>query len=333
MKGIKYLGLFLVALTLTPLEAANQAGLNIGFPTSVKGEQHSGFILGGVVSTLIMPKVVVDAGLDFMNLQFADGTQRYVGYSIAGRYTVYEWPDMASVDAFLGLEGNGFSGAGLTVGGMAKYKVSASTEARLRLSLNTNQDVLVSAQLVKEFKLPDFGGPKAADPVVPEVAPTVVAAVVPIVVPEVAPIVVPAVANPILSEPAYKDIAGHWAKPDIEWAAAHGIFSPADRFAPNATINRFSADSIVKKIATYLNVPNAANGISFSAAVTKKAFVTGVLRTIAVSRGNASPSDADIAQVAKTLKVSDVWLAPSDKPVSRAEAAVVVSRLLQALPK
>ena len=331
MKGIKYLGLFLVALTLTPLEAANQVGLNIGFPTSVKGEQHSGFILGGVVSTLIMPEVVVDAGLDFMNLQFAGGTKRYVGYSIAGRYTVWDFSDMASVDAFLGLEGNGLSGAGLVVGGMAKYTVFADTEARLRLSLNTNKDMLVSAQVVKEFNLPDLGGRKAADAVVKKVVP--VPEVAPIVVAAVAPIVVAAVANPILSEPAYKDIAGHWAKPDIEWAAAHGIFSPTDRFAPNATINRFSADSIVKKIATYLNVPNAANGISFSAAVTKKEFVTGVLRTIAVSRGNASPSDADIAQVAKTLKLSDAWLAPSDKPVSRAEAAVVVSRLLQALPK
>ena len=350
MKGIKYLGLFIAALALSPLEAANHVGVNVGFPLSVKGEQHSGFVVGGVMSTSIMPKLVLDAGLDFMNLQFSESTQTYVGYSVVGRYSVYTLSEVSSVDAFLGLAGNGFSGLGVVVGGGARYALMGGAEARARLSFNTNQDVLMSVQLVKEFKLPHFGGKPYAEPVASEVAPVIVAPVdtpipaepakmlavkeAPKIVSSEGALNVKSAAQPISIElVGYKDIAGHWAKPDIEWAAANGIFSPADKFVPNAPINKFSADAVVKKVASFLHAPDAAAGVSFGVAVTKKDFVTGILRTIAVSKGTASPSDLDIARLSKSLKVPESWLVTSDKPLSRAEAAVVVSRLLQALTK
>jgi len=342
MKRATGLGILCSVLAATSVQAAHQAGVNIGLPLSFKGEQRSGFIIGGLISTPMMNKVTLDTGVDFISAQFSQGTQSYIGYSAVGRYSVYCAAETLAVDALIGLEGNGYSGLGLAIGAVGRYSLSNGTDARVRLTYNTNQDMLFNVQLVKEIKMPDFGGgkksaPVAAVEVVPAnsapaassipAEPTQMLAVEETV--ESAP--VKPVAPKVETELSYKDIAGHWAKPDIEWAASNGIFAQADKFAPNVAVNRYAAESIVKKVAVYLGVPNAAISTAFGPSVTKKDFVAGMLRTVAVAKGTENPTDADLAKLAKKYKLAESLT--SDKQITRAEAAVVVSKLLQAVPK
>lgn len=50
---------------------------------------------------------------------------------------------------------------------------------------------------------------------------------------------------------AFKDIAKHWAKNDIEWLAERGILAKADNFRPNDTITRAESAALIKRAIDY----------------------------------------------------------------------------------
>lgn len=331
---------------LAPLYAL-QSGLGVNLPVSLKGEQHSGFGIGPIASYDLGPKFRVDGELYASNVQTISGTEWYIGLATLGRYTVWEPMEKTAVDAVFGIEGNGFSGVGFVVGGVGRYSFDKDAEVRGSLSINTNQDVLFKLHVVKDLKMPDlfgkFGQPAPVVAQVPAAVPPqpVVPIVEPIKPKEVAvepvadkkpetPVIKP---NVVLVPVTYKDIATHWAKQDIEWVASRGIFGQSDKFNPNGVLNKFAAESLFRRSAGFLGVPVKDNQLpEFNGVVTKKDITTAILKAIVMSRGTAV-SDATVTSLRATLGAPTNWLDDTDKAVTRAEAAVVVSKLLQAATK
>jgi hypothetical protein len=338
--NFKILKLSLSVLVATAVSiSASQGGIFIGKPLSVKGQNLGAVALGPVYTQAIAPEWDIEAKLSWFQVQLDTGTEGSMSYFLAGMYHLpYKLP--LPLDAILGIAGNGFSGMGVVVGASTGYQLNTNSVISASLTYNSNQDFDFALQFVrelKEFKFPDFSGTPPVKPVLTAPEPIVaVEPVSPSVIsssgsPAVVAVAAPAPVDEAVTSVAYSDIANHWARADIQWAADRGIFAPADKFSPSASLNRFAAESVLKHVGAFLGVQVKDGDLGqLGSIVTKKEFTNSLLKVIAKSR-----KTTDVDQLIKELKVPTSWIkdASSTKAISRAETAGVVSKLVQAATK
>lgn len=347
----KILAVFGCLLPLSiPIAAADNLGLNLGMPLSLKGEQHSGFFAAGEASVALSPVTWVDGNLSFINFQSVAGTTVVIGMGAVVRQEMLSLFERVTLDGVVGLEGNGMSGVGVVAGSNLRTQLDSGAEVRVGMTINTNGDLLAKIQVSRPvnllsgiFKSTDSvirpsSKPAEMVPLVAESTPVKLDAKAD-VAPEPKPVVVvqkPEVkASPVqaLTVVTYKDIAGHWAKADIEWIAGRGITGQSDKFNPNSALNKFAAESITRRSASFLGVTlNDVQVAGFGTVVTKKDLANMILKVVLIARG-ATINDQNIDALKTEFLVSKSWSEDSDKSVTRAEAAVIVSKLLQAASK
>lgn len=318
----------LVLLGVSSVAFGSRVGFDIGIPTAVKGYQHNGFVVGGLAAFNAMPGLRVEAGVGYLHFDDSGEMGNHIQTSVLGAYNVYRFDEKLSVEAILGVEGNGYSGHGIAVGAGVRYP-AGRTEIAWRFIYNTNEDMFFKFQLTNPVDFSNLFARRQAEKSVESASvETPVVAVVP--EPEVKEVPKATKQEVLIEDIQYKDIAGHWAKPQIEWLTRRGIFQPSDKFVPSAAMNRFSAESLVNKTSAYVGgSASFVKAQQIDMVVSKKELTTKVLSALLTASGVSDPSPEQVITYCKTLGLPEEWLTQSTKGITRAEAAVIVSKALQ----
>ncbi len=314
---------------------AGGAGVFVQKPLAVKGQNLSAISIGAAYTQSITSEFGALARMGWYQVQTDIATEGSLGYLAAATYRL-PFNVLVPIDLIVGFGGNGFSSGGAVVGASAAYQLNSSAILSTSMTYNTNEDLDFSVQFTRElseFKVPDIAAAtsrRVAQSKVSESTPTVAQSdSVPVQSPISSATVIQ---TPVVSEPqkavpvaAYTDIANHWAKREISWAASKGLFASGDRFMPTASLNRFAAEALLKRMGTVLGVTIREQELGqLGSIVTKREFVTAALKVVA--KGQRT----DVDTVARELKVPSGWTkdASAGKAVSRAEAATILFKLI-----
>lgn len=333
MSVFKHFGVTsLVLLGVSSMAFGSRVGFDIGMPTAIKGYRHNGFVVGGLASFDVMPDLRVEAGVGYLHFDDSGKMGNYFQTSVLGAYNVYRFHEKLSVEGILGVEGNGFSRHGVAFGAGVRYP-AGRTEIAGRFIYNTNEDMFFKFQLTNPVDFSNLFGKRQAEKSV-ETVPVEAPVVAVVAEPEVKVVPQAPKQEVLIEDIQFKDIAGHWAKPQIEWLTRRGIFQPSDKFVPGAAMNRFSAESLVNKISAYVGGSTSfVKAQQIDMVVSKKELTTKVLSALLTASGVSNPSPEQVITYGKTLGLPEEWLTQSTKGINRAEAAVIVSKVLQAYQK
>jgi len=321
---------------------ANSLGASFYYPLAIKGENELGFQWGIDLSAEVLKPIKVGAGLSIFHVEKFRNFSTHVGYMAVLQYP-YEFGLPLRSEWSLGVAGNGYSGGGIQAGLALHYPWQSLLLSGL-LTVNTNQDVMVGVRVGwAKSSVMDLLADLLSPPE-PRVMPVVTPPLPPVrplvMTDPLADRVDSVASSPAVPAQATKEVAGvpsdmsnHWAKEAVAWAVSRQLFRRNGMFFPSAVLTGDTAMVALTQVSSLLQQPlSMLPAWSKKPGVSKKELVTSLLALVNGFRAVSNPqSPASIQAMATRLRLPPNWLqvVPGDKPLTRAESAIILERILK----
>lgn len=318
---------------------ANSLGSSFYYPLAIKGGNEVGFQWGIDLSAELLSPFKVGAGVSIFHVEKIRNPSTHVGYMAVIQYP-YDMGIPLRSEWSLGVAGNGYSGTGIQAGVALHYPWHSLLLSGL-LTVNTNQDVMVGLRLgwakssVSDL-LADLLSPPEPRVIEKPVRPLPPSR--PLVMPDPladqsAPVTLPASVRPSGDMGLPSDMATHWAKDAVKWALDRRLFRSGGMFFPSAVLTGDTAMLALTQVSVLLEQPlSLLPAWSKKSGVSKKEWVTALLGLVNGFRAIPNPQSPTAVQaMAVRLRLPPNWLQvlPGDKPLTRAESAIVLERILK----
>lgn len=334
---------------------ANAIHTHFYYPLAIKGQNDIGYQVGVDIASDFIGPFKWRAGASLFHIEKPEFQSTSLGYMALINYP-YSFGFPIHAEWGIGVAGNAYSKMGV-VGTVALQYPVGNVVFSGTMSVNTNQDVMMglgigwrqpsaSALFTTLFSPPE---PRSPDPLVTSV-----------------PVISranqtddtflsqskdPLASNPDRSPSMFRpmpssiesvsetpsvgptDIRSHWAKDEISWALSRGYLTSGGLFFPSAVLSGNMAMGTLSKLAAVLGKP--LTGLpkwTNRPTIFKKELAVALLTLINSFRSVSQPQSPEAIQLqAVRLKIPPQWLAssPTDKPLTRAEAAVMIDRILK----